>query len=422
MSFIFPLLVAAIAVFVGKKITDNLLSEESLRNTGFLIFQPDKYQGARKRNQYFEGWYYKFVSPTISFHSGSKNNSSSQLSMAVVPGIFYGKSKNSNESHAFIFVTLNGERQHYYRFSLDEFSYASSKGSDEFFIEVGGNRFTHSGVSLNLYPRHVNNCGFRDDANLILKGELQFSNPHPWPVSLFELGCMGHVGWIPNLECTHGVLSFDHVLHGSITFTNFNEDATNSSQPLANTTVSMDEGRGYTEKDFGRSFPSLWIWIQTNSFRNNPGTSLFVSLARISTPIFGLEFPGFTAAVWHDKELIPFATWSGAKFENLSISSEKVFMAMRSSKNRRYFEYRVELTVSRDAPEVLLYAPVNFTKMEPFVHEALLARVHMRLFNGHGDIIFDDIGVNTRLEVHGDVEWLVNNLCENKSRKGWICL
>ncbi|KAL7472160.1 hypothetical protein ACHAXS_012492 [Conticribra weissflogii] len=422
MPFTVTVLVAAFAVFVGIKFTDHRLSEQTLRKTGFLLFQPDKYQGARRRSRYFEGWYYKFVSPTTSPDSAHQSVASSHMSMAVVPGIFYGNSTNSNESHAFIFVTLNGERQHYYRFGLDEFSYASSKGSDEFFIQVGENRFTHSGVSLNLYPRQVNNYGSRDDANLILKGELQFTNPHPWPVSLFELGCMGHVGWIPNLECTHGVLSFDHVLHGSITFTNVNNEDMNSTQSLANTTISMDEGRGYTEKDFGRSFPSLWIWIQTNSFRNNPGTSLFVSLARIPTPIWGLEFPGFAAAIWHDKTLIPFATWSGAKFENLRITDEEVFIAMRSSKNPRNYEYRVELTVSRDAPEVLLYAPVNFTKMEPFVHEALLARVHLRLFNGHGGIIFDDIGENAGLEVHGDVKWLENNLCESKSRSGWICL
>jgi hypothetical protein len=51
---------------------------------------------------------------------------------------------------------------------------------------------------------------------------------------------------------------------------------------------SMNNGRGYTEKDHGSSFPSLWIWLQTNSFPQNPGTSVFASVARISTPFFGL--------------------------------------------------------------------------------------------------------------------------------------
>ena len=183
----------------------------------------------------------------------------------------------------------------------------------------------------------------------------------------------------------------------------------------------MDEGRGYTEKDYGRSFPTLWVWIQTNSFRKNHGTSLFVSIARIPTPLFGLEFPGFTAAIWHNGSLIPFATWSGAKFEDLKISKDQVYIAMRSS-SRHHYDYRVEIIVDRNAPEVLLYAPMNFTKMEPFVKESLRATVHVRLFSGYGEVIMDDIGDYAGLEVHGDVEWLANNLCGKKTANRLICL
>jgi tocopherol cyclase len=199
-------------------------------------------------------------------------------------------------------------------------------------------------------------------------------------VSLLKLGAMGSVGWMPGLECTHGILSFDHELSGNLSLTvsvksGNSGNATSSSSSLD---ISMDGGRGYTEKDFGRSFPSLWIWIQTNSFRQNPGTSLFVSLARIPTPFFGLEFPGFTAAIWHNGILIPFATWSGAAFDDIRISKEEVYIAMRSARRGRS-NYRVEISVDRrNIPEVLLYAPVNFTKMEPFVWEALRATVHLR--------------------------------------------
>jgi len=306
-------------------------------------------------------------------------------------------------------LRVNGERQHYYRFDTSEFSYAN--GKEEYYIQVANNLFTHSGVSLNLRPRD------NDDASLTLTGNLTFTNHSPWPVSLTRLGAMGPVGWIPGLECTHGLLSFDHVLHGSLTLSSTSsvgEQILNESS-----VVTFDNGRGYTEKDFGRSFPSLWIWLQTNSFRNYPGTSLFVSIARL--PLFSQEFPGFTAALWHNSQLIPFTTWSGAKFEDIRVSKDEVHLSMRSSKRRP--AYRLELTVDRqNVPEVLLYAPVNFTSMQPFVNEALQAKVHMRLFNSNGDILLDDIGDYAGLEVHGNVQFLVDNVCGKETANKFICL
>ncbi|KAL7459677.1 hypothetical protein ACHAWC_011552 [Mediolabrus comicus] len=429
-----PILVAAVATTIGILSTTNrLLSEHHLRQTNILKFQPDKFQGANKHTRYFEGWYYKFVSQPIivmdeqdtsssspsSILANIKNGSS--FSMAVVPGIFHSDESTSNESHAFIFVTLNGEQQHYYRFDIDQFTYA--KANEEYYIQVGNNRFTRDGVSLDLSPRDDN---IDNDAELILRGELTFSNSSPWPVSLLYLGAMGPVGWMPGLECTHGILSFDHELSGNITLT-----TTASNKKSSTEIISMNGGRGYTEKDFGRSFPSLWVWIQTNNFRNNPGTSLFVSIARIPTPFFRLEFPGFTAAIWHQGDLIPFATWSGATFDDLRISKEEVYISMTSSKRgglwgrkKKSRHYRVEISVNRrNVPEVLLYAPVNFTRMEPFVWEALQATVHLRLLDDRGNVIIDDRGDYAGLEVHGNkVQWLVDNLCGRKTANHLICL
>lgn len=415
-SLLAAALVASIGVLFAST-QHHHITEDKLRQSGLLFFQPDKFQGAKKKHRYFEGWYYKFVTSNdnaVLLGIDSNLSSNGDFSIAVVPGIFLGNATNSPESHAFVFVTLNGQRQHYYRFSLDEFSYANAH--DEYYIQIGDNRFSHRGVSLNLYPRE-------DDASLILRGNLTFYNTSSWPVSLFHLGAMGPVGWMPGLECTHGVLSFDHEIRGYLTF------STTKSSDIDSQTISMDQGRGYTEKDYGRSFPSTWVWIQTNSFRKNPGTSLFVSIARIPTPLFGWEFPGFTAAIWHKGMLIPFATWSGAKFEELRVSEDEVYIVMRSSRriNRRKkidSNYRVEITVDRrNVPEVLLYAPVNFTRMEPFVWEALRATVHLRLTNYHsGEVYVDDVGDYAGLEVHGNVQWLVDNVCGKMPSSRIICL
>jgi hypothetical protein len=103
MPLYIPLLIAALSASISILLSITHLPEEKLRQTGVLKFQPDKFQGSKKTERYFEGWYYKFVS-------------SKGFSIAVVPGVFMGNVTNSVESHAFVFVTLNGERQHYYRF------------------------------------------------------------------------------------------------------------------------------------------------------------------------------------------------------------------------------------------------------------------------------------------------------------------
>ena len=69
-------------------------------------------------------------SSSSSILANMKNGSS--FSMAVVPGIFHSDDSTSNESHAFIFVTLNGQQQHYYRFDIDQFTYA--KANEEYYI------------------------------------------------------------------------------------------------------------------------------------------------------------------------------------------------------------------------------------------------------------------------------------------------
>jgi hypothetical protein len=316
--------------------------------------------------------------------------------------------------------------------------------------------------------------------------------------------------------------------------------------------------RGYVEKDRGSSFPSLWIWMQTNSFASRfhreRGTSLFFSVARI--PVLTnhwwwwwwwfprLEFPGFTAAVWlgrtdndntitnnnnataDQNSLIPFATWTGAYFEKLHVDEDRVVAVLHSgvwlgagslsevlwgesaaaaqndsssnsssnnSSNNvgflvrlgrlarawigswcvgydaRTVRYKLELEADRKVPHVMLYAPKTTTrvvgsgvddekhnnnnhssstsssttrsstsKMEPFVNEALNAKIRVRLveysrssslsFGGavleeeEERVLLDDVGEHAGLEVHQNVRYLVDNLCGNPTSNPLACL
>jgi hypothetical protein len=132
-----------------------------------------------------------------------------------------------------------------------------------------------------------------------------------------------------------------------------------SSSSSMSTVPKFGKGRGYTEEDFGRSFPSMWIWIQTVSYPQHPGMSLFVSVARL--PILGFGVPGFTAAVWHNLALYPFATRSGAIFEDMRASDDEVYCHAWRATTRRH---RLEITVNRrNILEVLLFALVNSSHM-----------------------------------------------------------
>jgi len=362
-------MVALLAIVVALL---SFIPEHVLRQTNLRVFHPEVLHPA-STGPYFEGWYFK-LSPAA-LVGGSV--------LAVVPGFFLSEG-NGTESHAFIFVSVNGVKQHYFKFSLDELAYSSPP--DPFKVSIGKSSFTEHSISLDLEPRK------NDDASIKLTGALTFTNLKRWPVSFFSLGAMGIVGWLPFLECTHGVLSFDHDLHGSLV--------------LDEETINLEGGKGYIEKDWGTKFPNLWIWIQSNSFPKYPGTSLFFSVARI--PTLGMELPGFTAAIHHENELIRFASYNLARFVDLVVTERDVHIKVKSG------QYLMEIFVDRRVPHALLYAPIDGTKMVPAVSEALQAKCHLKLFGRAGEVIIDDVGLDCGLEVHNDVEWLVANLCANK--------
>jgi len=551
--------------------------DESMASSALpFSFQPELYHGEGKTHHFFEGWYHKLVRTRIDCREQSitPDGDNQNLSMAVVPGVFYDSGNNvtgKNESHAFIFVTINGEKQHYYRFDLDtEFQYrrhiSNGEEDKDYYVEIGNNKFSKHGMSLDLVPRRshnhdkdannddANGVEDDDDASIGLKGFIEYEGISPWPIhSFWNLGAMGPVGHFlsPFLECYHDILSFDHKIKGTLAISNHDNDNEKEKKGRTTTTTPAshphvveeffnskcnDDGtyissRGYVEKDRGQSFPSLWIWMQTNSFRKPPhdlGTSLFFSVAKVPIltthlrkilpkSLSELEFPGFTAALWlnvvdgkddpisnenHDippidtskirKKLIPFATWTGAYFEDLVVEDKRVVATLnsggigigfwgnhRSSSTKsatgtgdknddvdrpiiragrflrawigswflnydsRKLRYRLELVADRRVPHVLLYAPKKTTvidgnkssisttsKMEPFVNEALNAKIHVRLFEyyraddgkEHEQLLLDDLGEHAGLEVHQNVQYLIDNICGKAKANILMCL
>jgi tocopherol cyclase len=245
---------------------------------------PECYQGQGSRSQHFEGWYFKLVDGTGLF------------AYAVIPGLFFGREKT--QRHAFIQFMIGRElKVHYLRYPLDAF--VSRDG--RFDIRIGSSRFSSDGISLNLHSDEID-----------VRGELRFSEPAPWPKTPFSPGIMGWYTWVPFMECRHGIVSMDHAIEGSLEI--------NGSE------VDFTGGRGYAEKDWGRSFPEAWVWFQSNHFKS-PGTSLAASLAII--PWIRRPFLGFLVGLRHQDRLFRFTTYTGAKTTALRIDGSSVLWFIR---------------------------------------------------------------------------------------------
>lgn len=314
---------------------------------------PDGYHGHGLAPPFFEGWYYKLV------------DASQQHRWAIIPGIFL--SQDPARHHAFVQV-LDGRtgRATYHRYGAEEFW--AGKGALE--LCIGPNRFTAEALSLDI-----------DAADLSIRGALRFDNLTPWPVTVASPGIMGWYAWVPFMECYHGVVSLDHGIEGRLVVNDRPTDLTG--------------GRGYIEKDWGRSFPSAWIWFQSNHFEQ-PGTSLTASVAII--PWVRRSFPGFIIGLWHDGVLYRFATYTGARIEKLDITGEQVDWVVR---DRRY---RLEMQATR-AEGGLLQAPTS-QDMGRRIAETLSATVRMALYElGHGrpHLLASGTGRHAGLEAAGDL-------------------
>jgi hypothetical protein len=317
---------------------------------------PERYQGRRRRYPYFEGWYYKLI------------DASEQHRYAVIPGIYKGPDPSSSQIFVQFMDGMTGQVT-YYRYPMEAFH--SEKGG--FDLRVGPNRFMVDRVELQL-----------ESPARTVTGTLRFAGTTPWPVTLLSPGIMGWYAWVPFMECYHGVVSLDHEIHGMLA--------------VDGAAVDMTGGRGYTEKDWGRRFPTAWVWFQSNHFEQ-PGTSITSSVAVI--PWLRSAFPGFIIGLWHDRTLYRFTTYTRARIEKLNIGEEHVEWVVRDRRHR--LEMRIRRTETG-----MLYAP-SMTDMSGRVAETLKATAAVRLSSLAGQrehTIFEGAARNGGLEIVGETQKL----------------
>ncbi|MBI1342082.1 MAG: hypothetical protein GC171_04000 [Terrimonas sp.] len=311
------------------------------------FFHPEEFQGWGKTKKYFEGWYFKVI------------NADETKAFAFIPGIAMDE---KGQRQSFIQV-LDGKKKtaDYHRFAAEAFRPVPYK----FEISIDKNSFSARHLSLDLPG---------------ISGGLHFTDNIPWPKPFYAPGIMGPYAYVPFMECYHGIISMDHRLNGELL--------------IQGEKIDFSNGRGYIEKDWGRSFPSSYIWLQTNHF-SSPGISLKASVAKI--PWVRSSFVGFIAGIWLRDRLFRFTTYNGSVLKKSYADQGKVELCMENK------NYRMEIFATRDRA-TRLASPI-LGLMEGRIEESMTATTELLLFDKKGrQILFHDKGRNSGLEVAGNIE------------------
>jgi hypothetical protein len=314
------------------------------------VWQSALFQGPAKQSNYFEGWYFKQVA------------ADGQHIFSVIPGIAHNA--DGSDSHAFIQLIdgVSGATS-YHTFPSDSFSFSRKS----FEVSIGQNHFSREGIKVDF-----------GEGEEHFRADLTFSNSTRLKSRLFSPGIMGWYRFAPFMETYHGLVSMDHQVEGQV--------------ETGGQIFNFSGGRGYIEKDWGSSFPSSYIWAQSNNFEQS-GVSFMCSIARV--PWLGKAFPGFLGFFLHEGKVYRFATYTGAKVENLVLKEEIVEFDIAAKK------FRIEVRARRSHTG-LLKAPVSGA-MDRRIAESLDAVIHLKVTDRDGKLIFEGAGKYAGLEVVGKV-------------------
>lgn len=307
------------------------------------IFQGKIFQGKWKKNNYFEGWYYKLI------------DSTKEHALAIIPGV----SINREDTHAFIQVLDMGNTVSYVRYDIADFQFSESKLE----IMIGDNYFSRDRIRLDIIGEEIK-----------LNGELMFNNIIELPKTFLRPGIMGPFSYLPFMECYHGIININHDINGYLN--------------LSGNQVDFSNGYGYIEKDWGRSFPETWIWFQSNHFKTSDVTIMF-SVAKI--PFLGSAFTGFLSFLRLQEHTFVFATYTGAKIRKLICNSKGIEVIIED------FRFRMEMraTTSQGGE---IKAPKNGL-MNRNITESINAVVNVRFSKRTGSILYEGTGTNAGLEI-----------------------
>lgn len=312
---------------------------------------PLKFKGKNKKDNYFEGWYFKLVSSNL------KNV------ISIIPGI----SKCGSDTHAFIQSIISYEIHNriiletfYHQFSKHDFQY----NDHQFQLIIGKNTFNNEGIDLNLKNKECS-----------IQGNINFSGFTKIKRNILSPNAMGCFAYIPFMECYHDIISMNHNLEGFL--------------KVNNQKFKFDGGKGYIEKDWGTSFPKEYIWLQSNHFDNSDASIMF-SLAHI--PFMGTSFQGFICNFTFDCHEYRFATYNNSRVKRIKNNSN--MLEFNIVKGKYNLHINAEITLDSGS----LKAP-DKGAMSVQIKEGLSGTVKIKLTKGT-EILFQGTGNKCAIEVY----------------------
>lgn len=211
-----------------------------------------------KHSSFFEGWYFR--------HQNDRET------LAVIPAFHADSAGNPSASVQII----TQEESFYIPFSAKDFQMHPSA----FALRIGNSFFCEGGILLDIRKKGVS-----------LRGCLRYGDLTP-----IKSDIMGPFCYLPFMACRHGIISMNHSVTGNVTLNGKEHRFQNAA--------------GYIEKDWGRSFPSKYLWTQCNRFQE-ADCSIFLSAAEI--PLGPFRFTGCIASIYYKGKELRMATYLGAK-------------------------------------------------------------------------------------------------------------
>ena len=310
------------------------------------LFHPERYHGWGKTKRYFEGWYYKIIA------ADGKN------AFAFIPGI--AMDENGNQQAFIQVLDCVKKKAEYIKFPAAAFNSSANK----FKTSIDKNTFTLHKIDLNL-PQ--------------IQGTLNFIDTTPWPSSWYSPGIMGPFSFVPFMQCYHGILSMNHTINGTLI--------------IDGKSIDFTGGKGYTEKDWGHSFPSAYFWMHANHFSQD--IAIKASVAKI--PWLKRSFVGFIAGVYFQNKIIQFTTYNNTKLTRSFADKKHVLITMENKK------YILNIEVEREEATALAAPILGF--MDARIFESMNSTLHLKLIDKKTNtVIIDDVSPHTAVEIAGKIE------------------
>ncbi|KAJ3271088.1 hypothetical protein HDV01_007101, partial [Terramyces sp. JEL0728] len=345
--------------------------------------------------------------------------------------------------HAFVMAFRNPKTTQclYYTYPPEDLEYENKKEFG-YKIKIKNSVFTESGFSVDLDPKDLKFPTSKEETlfldkvvserkilfpelvieqakyeriHFAVKGECEFENTVRFPTSHMVPSVMGPFGYLPLLECYHGIVSLHHTLKGKVDF--ITETETDS--------IILD-GEGYIEKDHGFNFPKSWIWVHTNCFQKSKGSCLLVSVANVpmlsdcgiaskivsklphgDKIVSKFSFSGFLIILYDSttKQTYNLSLYKFGKIKSLEFTfTDKQIMELHVIQGDLSLFVKTERALGSGVP--LPGPAADRSGMVPLVEESLDVAVHVKLCKGD-TVLFDDQGSEGGMEVVGMIDLLL---------------